>query len=303
MEVGIIDCKSFGIIDEQKHNNKYVVQIANSLNVDAKDVLLSLKYDENEKLYCKNFLKYKVATKLNLYTIPNFDCDKLEIVINRLSEKIRKQLHGINIVELDYKAGKIYIKMDNHEYVLQTDTLYSMQTLWRYFIVNVLKRIEPNWIRNYCDLFNIEKAIDIYRDYYFLLNIEKWAEFFTTEEKEIFGLFNNFSKLTHSLGNFVLVPDGYNVKRYAKTKDFIDLTLIDLQTMKKDNNYPNDTYQWYCENIDIFLWDKFYGETSEEFAQRNIEMFFERNDSGLPLTNKELKKYLKMIVSHLNYKN
>lgn len=63
------------------------------------------------------------------------------------------------------------------------------------------------------------------------------------KENERFDVFtmmmNKFAKATHTLGNFVLVPAGFNKFRYAPTKDFMDASLVVL----KKEGYSNPTIE------------------------------------------------------------
>lgn len=64
-------------------------------------------------------------------------------------------------------------------------------------------------------------------------------------------LLNEYAKLTHTIGNFVLVPAGFNNGRVNATNDYWDLSLIIL----KDNPewMPQELFQKYINTF--FLWD------------------------------------------------
>lgn len=69
--------------------------------------------------------------------------------------------------------------------------------------------------------------------------------------KEIWALLDDYAKLTHTIGNFVLVPEGFNVGRALKTDDYWDLS---LQLMKSDKNWLKaETFKKYVNTF--FLWD------------------------------------------------
>lgn len=71
------------------------------------------------------------------------------------------------------------------------------------------------------------------------------------EQKEIGALLDIYAKLTHTIGNFVLVPEGFNVGRTSKTSDFWDLS---LQLLQLDKNWLQDqTVEKYVNTF--FLWE------------------------------------------------
>ncbi|MGG0717666.1 hypothetical protein ABE096_08720 [Robertmurraya massiliosenegalensis] len=71
------------------------------------------------------------------------------------------------------------------------------------------------------------------------------------ENKEIGALLDIYAKLTHTIGNFVLVPRGFNRGRTSKTSDYWDLS---LQVIQSDKNWLQaETVKKYVNTF--FLWD------------------------------------------------
>ena len=60
-----------------------------------------------------------------------------------------------------------------------------------------------------------------------------------THGEEIFGELEKLASLTHTIGNFTLVPNGYHTNRYASSKDYWDLSLEQIKTVELE-----DTAKW-----------------------------------------------------------
>ena len=301
------DYKSKAIIDYSKIENLHIQRISNINACNPEVILHMLEHNKDEKLYCKNFIRYKIATKLNLYTIPSFDCDKLPEVMDQL--KLRLKVN--KILYTDYHIeGKVSIQDHGQNLTFQTDTLYSMQTLWGSFIRNFLKKSESKWVEIYCKKYipsewNPNK-VPFYRDFYWLENIDRWYDKLSPEEKESLELFNCFARLTHTIGNFILVPEGFNTGRYVKTKDFIYPTIEYLQEMVKEKNYISPEYEWYCNHIDLFLWSPLLGEQQNvPFHCREISQLFRMTHftNSATLNYEELNTYLEVICKDISDRN
>lgn len=73
----------------------------------------------------------------------------------------------------------------------------------------------------------------------------------------LYPMMNCFAKLTHTLGNFVLVPYGFNAARYLPTNDYWDAALKILEEKgfetKKGLLFKKENYKRYINYF--FLWD------------------------------------------------
>lgn len=71
-------------------------------------------------------------------------------------------------------------------------------------------------------------------------------------ERDPESVFSAFAQLTHCIGNFILVPYGFNRGRYGKTNDFWDASLTWLQRDGFQSLRPED----FTRYINFFyLWD------------------------------------------------
>lgn len=124
---------------------------------------------------------------------------------------------------------------------------------------------------------------------------------------------NEYAKYTHTLGNFTLVPAGFNRARYGKTKDFFDASLAWL---KKDgfhdsnklvfdknqfNTYINYFYMWdYVEVINDMYHVKSLLNSSvdvEDGDVANNAVWLERLQSTTMKAN--LLEYMKRVCSYI----
>lgn len=71
---------------------------------------------------------------------------------------------------------------------------------------------------------------------------------------EVGVLITEYAKLTHTIGNFVLVPNGFNQGRAFKTNDYWDLSLMLIEKgIKCKGNMPSELLLKYINTF--FLWD------------------------------------------------
>lgn len=98
------------------------------------------------------------------------------------------------------------------------------------------------------------------------------------EHDEIGTLLIEYAKLTHTIGNFVLVPSGFNTGRVSKTDDYWDLSLMLLESEEK----------WMLKKLlpkyinTFFLWDYVDGEgkitpffATHSFAKKQPSTIYE----------------------------
>jgi hypothetical protein len=128
-----------------------------------------------------------------------------------------------------------------------------------------------------------------------------------------------FAGRTHTLGNFVLVPYGFNRGRYSKTQDYWDLSLDILKkdgyttskgkVFKTDNfsRYINTFFLWdyvYCENgqyeIKSLFSDKFQNQELDKEQIKNINERFskgkdEKFENCEPKNDEEITNFLKNV--------
>lgn len=76
---------------------------------------------------------------------------------------------------------------------------------------------------------------------------------------EAYDKLSRFAVLTHTIGNFCLVPKGFNTHRNAMQNDFWDLSLLELKT-KGFKKFKPEHFKQYIDTF--FLWD--YVDTNYE---------------------------------------
>lgn len=287
----IIDVKSFAKLNEKEINKSVNLKHIDSIQNTKNNWMELLSFNSNEITWIKNWLRYRIATKLMLYTNPYFDCDNTDHVKNICKKML---LHSKDISEEDiiFEKYNRYIYFQDKEsresIVLETDTMNSMATTFDEFMRRWLQKHYGKewWNSTYVKVYNLSKydfsnTGVIFRDIFFLNNIDEWIDKMKSnneaEELRCIEQFNRFAKLTHTLGNFTLVPKGYNTGRVKRTKDYWDLTLLDLQEMKITNKYQDINYQWYMKHIDLFKMDCWFNDIKIPFDVRRIKRLFENH--------------------------
>ncbi|HBI53263.1 MAG TPA: hypothetical protein DDX72_10895 [Ruminococcaceae bacterium] len=167
--------------------------------------------DSSETSNIKNWLRYRICPP----RICN-DCDIDERVF-------RMYEHLFDRDEPQEGDEERLFRLKNEMIILETDTMNSFATIFNQFI------------REHCN--KGQSKFDTYkdRDRYFLNNIDDWYAESQNIKLECLKEFNKFAAYTHCLANMILVPKGYNVARYNRTKDYWDLTLIDLKENRRLN--------------------------------------------------------------------
>ena len=247
------------------------------------DYLPTDKITEKNKIeYLKNWLRYKV-----LISIIKFDSDTTDktkaFLKAYLEEKLQKQIKEIT---LDCENKKLQsnrtfqITTTNLEKIyLDTDTMNSYATTFNgqkgitNGFINSLRKKCSNFFKKYPNrltylelLSEIDNIYEAYKNNY--------------SNSDLFDKFITFAKLQNTIGNYVLVPKGYNagyyyenikrnIGRATATSDYWDLTMEDLKSLSaKENNYnylirgnkkielnniEKANFKWYCENKEAFL--------------------------------------------------
>ncbi|MDN4605905.1 hypothetical protein [Sporosarcina highlanderae] len=246
----LFDMKKLAILDKSKLELKKDY---------FKDSQITLEYQDEKTEFINNWLRYKIATKpkLSLYTT-SFDCDTTEVVKTVLFESLITEVDS-----LQYNGIRGFII--NDEINLETDTMHSFATTFNSFLRDVLKYVEPYWVENYIKKYELTETEDVYRDIYFLENINRWYEEMSLKDKSIYKALEKFAEHSHTIGNFIMVPKGYNAGRYSRTGDYWDLTLIDLKKIIAQENCNLD-YKWYAENYHLFNLEKYFKKNVSEYT-------------------------------------
>jgi hypothetical protein len=93
-----------------------------------------------------------------------------------------------------------------------------------------------------------------------------------------------FAGRTHTIGNFVLVPYGFNRGRYLETKDYWDLSLYILKkdgyTTRKGKRFKSDNFSKYINTF--FLWDYVYCDDSQcKEGEYKVKSLFGNEQSNI----------------------
>lgn len=206
-------------------------------NYDFKNLIIDTDYNYNNENNIENFLNYKILGK--------YDCDKI--------------------------YGEIF-NIEN------TDTLNSYWTIFKkYAQLNLSKELdlENGNIKNiYLDKYKEQYGTDLSSSQLWCLHINNMIKEKNISIDEDFA---DFAKLTHTIGNFIEVPKGFNVNRYTNTFDYMDLTLLCI-------------YKWYETYSDFWL-EVLLNNNKE--AIKNTKEWLLRYDTD---TYKEFSPWQKFVI-------
>ena len=206
-------------------------------NYDFKNVIIDTDYNYNDENNIENFLNYKILGK--------YDCDK-----------IYGEIFGIE----------------------NTDTLNSYWTLFKKYaqlnLSNELDLENGNIKNTYLDKYKEQYGSDLSSSQLWCLHINNMIK---EKNISIDEDFVDFAKLTHTIGNFMEVPKGFNVNRYTNTFDYMDLTLLCI-------------YKWYETGSDFWL-EVLLNDNRE--AIENTKEWLLKYDTD---THKEFSAWQKFII-------
>lgn len=202
------------------------------LNEKGKEFIDKIDHKDLDDL--KDFIKiclYKIyANELNV------DCD-----VSKWTMDIFAKLYGKDwkVVQID-KSYKYQLKNQTGTgpSVLSGDTMNSYATTVRKYIrktvINpnkdemidkeILEANNGSWLIN-------KTYRDISSKFYFDVAIVDNLGYFIKklkDNKEIYNHLSNFIKVNHTIGNFLPIPNGFNVPRNSALKDYWDLTLLHI---------------------------------------------------------------------------
>lgn len=236
--------------------------------------------DENHQII--KFLKYKIHK--------GSDCDS-----SILATDLYKQLWEVDIEKNP---------------MVQGDTMNSFWTTYKFSLKLLIGKLANEDIDNaahkdlickFKDLFLAEKdesneeiekqklnnaQIKILIGNY--EKIEKLLEERFKDDECIIRILENlkeFAALTHTIGNFTLVPRGYNVGRYSSTRDYWDLTLESLKVFLGNNAFEEIVHRYHFEDYvvknetDIRVNPLFSGHSFENILSNEKYYFLSQSQS------------------------
>lgn len=215
----------------------------------------------------KGFKEYKI----NYEQKKNFDCDSSELNMSIWCLLLEQ---GENVEKvLGYKGRKIYF-MDKAglKHTLETDTINSFSTDFNKFFRKLMKRrFGGEWYYLYSQgygLRNGKLVAGLFSKTPVAINNEnrdKWMIQFYEElfndcvlsevEMKIFRAYEMFSNWTHTLGNFMIGPVGFNLEKGRRIyKDRLDLFLSTVRDESKYARWKSEFLQYMDVNVlDIYF--------------------------------------------------
>lgn len=85
-----------------------------------------------------------------------------------------------------------------------------------------------------------------------------------------------FARLTHAIGNYCLVPYGFNTKRASLTDDYWDLSLVTLQGYAYKGNWYGEGERWFAKHFsDVLKLDCYFDDVRKDlFCESEVRPLF-----------------------------
>ena len=232
-----------------------------------------------------NFLKYKNGELVN----PSTFCITKQVCSNADCDKEDLPLYNV--------LGWQHSERD----IIRGETLNSYITTFTQAITN-----DPNY-KEICKKIGVNLNEYLNKQYPILYHNKNYQNF-EMIQKNLKG-FEAFAKLTHTIGNFTVLPHWMNTGRYNFSKDYWDITMLSLQewltdlspkAWKKfidtyylqpyvDNNYQTEVF-WETHNYKYI-----YPKKTEDFS-----IFLKRVNERIEERGKFI---IKQICDKLNKKD
>lgn len=187
-----------------------------------------------------NFLKYK-----NCET--KFDPDNYNETCD-LTGEIYNTLWGWSKEKGNFRIASYF----DEKMLFGGDTMNSVQTTMDLLIEKSPEMgKKSDRFKEYKE-FNLKGKQKISNRYIFWLFRQCQKDLEKLEDQNV--SFSDYCIYTHSIGNFCLVPAGFNIGRAGKTKDYWDLSLAILKKEGYENGgFGKDQFNKYINTF--FLWD------------------------------------------------
>lgn len=199
----------------------------------------AMPYMQDGESTLANYLKYKNTDALHLYSeekkryiVRLFDCDSSNDTCE-LSADIYETLWGWNLKKRQTQAGKFDV---NGEAVLfGPDTMNTGATMLNEYVKKEYEFAKCS-VKKLYECIVLKEAGNISGD-----QIQKLED-----------IFGEFLRASGTIGNFTLVPLGFNVKRYQKVKDNWPRSL----KLLSDNTKEEFNRELGCGEDNHIIWDK-----------------------------------------------
>lgn len=217
------------------------------------------------------FKQYKQAFRKG----SKFDCDRCDLVMSiwcvllELDENV-KSVNGYAKREIEY------IDVNERKISVETDTMNSLETELNVYIRNFIEsKYEDKWGGLYLRGAGIEDGMvveGVFPEKYRKsceFNRDKWLidfypqifnkEKLTDRENELLEAFERYSNLTHTIGNFMIGPVGFNysdAKAKSKSSDRVDIFLGKVKELDEYRDWKN----WFDVYMNSNLMDMYFVE-------------------------------------------
>lgn len=223
------------------------------------------------------------------YEDQNYNCDMAPETVKYLISILEKQNIEVENVEDQVLTLK---EVDSRgPILLESDTMCEFGGLANHLFYTIYKRIFSAEFsmrsRQQVTLLALNRSTPtatkgafIYKTFLqdlHHLDIQRIDKALNISILEVLEDLQEYATLTHTLGNFVLVPNGFNEKRRSSNfiKDYWDLSMMFLP------KYSN----WYTEHMDLFFYDDWY-------RNGDLHMLFEGHTIAPPMPDDVTKMHL-----------
>lgn len=253
---------------------------------DFKDEIQEYRECKNDDLY--KFLMYKSG----MYA-EKFDCDRCE-----LAKKLYSTLWNFNLGD---KESFKNMQIGKNNILMGMDTMNSFWTTFAWALNKWCKQdVSTIFGINYVTSDSAKTLLGNYSELKKII--------INNLSKEIFDKFVVFARLTHTIGNLVLVPkkvepytkekQTFNMARASKWNDYFDLSLIWLKE-NEDSNWDSETFKNYRK---MFFLEEYISENGEiiPLINEHTKIIKEKaNIDSRPQTKDELLELLNNTIKRI----
>lgn len=225
-------------------------QVAASFFKNFSDKNSSMLYYVDGDDDIKNWIRYKLVGIFAYRNQVSFDGDTTSI-----SRELIKKVYGVE----DYLEGVYgrHYKIDDSIY--ESDTMHSFRTIFLVFIRKILKRI---YNKTLVELYTTKYPKG--EEYLFLWLLENFDEVKKRScdidhiYEDILNEFSLFARLTHTRGNYALVPYCYNMYRGGYQNNLNDCWICGYKKIfeEKEEDLARSVYYYAIENRRVVSLDK-----------------------------------------------
>ncbi len=286
-------------LNKAKNNTDMRNKIENLLTYDFKMLCMpkipQTTHDLQEDDHISRYYLYR-----SYYEDQNFHCDMSPETVKYLLSILEKQ--NIEIERVDEEKVTLKETDPRGPIVLESDTMCSFDIIANHLLYLVYKWVYSAEFGVSCPqqvtLLALNRANPTTTKGAFIyetflkdlhhLEVQRIKEILGISITDVLKDLSEFARLTHTLGNFVLVPDSFNAKREVSSfiKDYWDLSLMFLPKYS----------DWYTNHLDHFFYDDWYinGELHMLFEGHTIAPPMPDDVNKMHLALKEMNRRIRM---------